>query len=715
MCSVLILRKKWDNIKKSMPKQKHYRKIYQKEKKWPWLLLKILGMLLLVFFLSGAGLLIYYLKDLPRPEKFTEGTISQSTKIYDRAGETLLYEISGEEKRTVVPLKEIPDYLKWAVIAAEDGSFYQHRGLDFKAVGRAILYDLKLGKLIQGGSTISQQLIRSYFLTRKKTLERKTREIILTLELERRYAKDQILEWYLNIIPLGGNLYGMEAASQTFFQKHISDVSLPEAAILASVIRAPTYLSPYGPHLDELLARKNYILGRMEKEGYLTKEEKLAAQEEEIKFYDNITTIRAPHFVIYVKQYLEEKYGKDFLTRMGLKVYTTLDFDLQEIAEKAVEEGVAAVEAYNAYNGALVALNPKTGEILAMVGSKNWHGESEECSEQGCKFDPKTNATLASRQPGSALKPLVYAKAFQKGFTPDSILWDKKTEFNVNCSPNATQTYGRYNSKCYHPKNYDEKFLGPINFRTALAQSRNIPSVKVLYLAGKNETLDLIQEFGITTLGDKGRYGLSLVLGGGEVKLLEMVSAFGVFARDGVKAPISFIKKIEDSEGNIIEETKGTGIKIISSQVAREINDILSDNEARAPMFGWNSPLYLRDYTVAAKTGTTQDYRDAWTIGYTPNLVAGVWVGNNNNVSMTKPGVTLAGPIWQKFMAESLKNFAQEEFEAPRKVLTGRPILDGTLPGPHSILHYINKNNPREEGNSQDDSQYPNWEFFISP
>jgi len=368
-----------------MPKQKHYRKVFRKRKKWPGLFLKIFGLLLLTLFLSGILVFIYYIKDLPRPEKFTEGTIPQSTKIYDKTGEVLLYEISGEEKRTVVSLKEIPDYLKWAVIVAEDASFYQHQGLDFKAMGRAILYDLKLGKFIQGGSTISQQLIRSYFLTRKKTLERKTREIILTLELERRYSKDQILEWYLNLIPMGGNLYGMEAATQTFFQKHISDISLAEAVTLASLIRAPSYLSPYGAHLDELLARKNYILERMEKAGYLTEEEKLTAKEEDIKFYLPIDIIRAPHFAMYVKNLLEEKYGQDFLTRMGLKVYTTLDWELQKKAEEIVEDGVEGIKIYNAYNGALVALNPKTGEILAMVGSKNWYGESEECGEEGCK------------------------------------------------------------------------------------------------------------------------------------------------------------------------------------------------------------------------------------------------------------------------------------------------------------------------------------------
>ncbi|MBZ9572731.1 transglycosylase domain-containing protein [Patescibacteria group bacterium] len=698
-----------------MAKRKYYRKVYRKRKKWPRRLLKIFGLFLLAIFLSGILVFIYYIKDLPRPEKFTEGTIAQSTKIYDRTGEMLLYEISGEEKRTVVSLEKIPDYLKWAVVVAEDASFYQHRGLDFKAIVRAVLYDLKLGKFIQGGSTISQQLIRSYFLTRKKTLERKTREIILTLELERRYPKDQILEWYLNLIPMGGNLYGMEAATQTFFQKHISDVSLAEAVTLASLIRAPSYLSPYGAHLDELLARKNYILERMEKAGYLTEEEKLKAKEEDIKFYPNIDIIRAPHFVMYVNHYLEEKYGQFFLEKAGLKVYTTLDWELQGKAETIVEDGVEGIKGYNAHNGALVALSPKTGEILVMVGSKNWYGESEFCSESGCKFDPKTNATLSLRQPGSAFKPFVYATAFEKGLTPNSIIWDTKTEFNVNCSPSAIQTYGKYNSKCYHPKNYDERFLGSINFRTALAQSRNVPSVKVLYLAGKDETLDLAQEFGITTLKDKGRYGLSLVLGGGEVKLLEMVSAFGVFAKEGVKTPLNFIRKIEDSEGNIIEEMKKAEIRVLPSQIAREINDILSDNESRAPMFGWRSPLYLEDYKVAAKTGTTQDYRDAWTIGYTPNLVTGVWVGNNDNTPMTKPGVTLAGPIFQKFMREALEKFEREEFEAPQEILTGKPILDGVLPGPHSVLYYLEKENPKgeEPKNPSQDPQYFNWEEGV--
>ena len=697
-----------------MAKRKFCRKIYKRKNKWPGIILKVFGAVFATLFLLGLAFFLYYIKDLPRPEKFTEGVIPQTTKIYDREGEVLLYEIAGEEKRTVVSLAEIPNYLKWAVVVAEDKNFYEHRGLDFGAILRAILYDLKVGKPIQGGSTITQQLIRSYLLTRKKTLERKTREITLTLELERRYSKEQILEWYLNIIPMGGNLYGMEAVSQTFFQKHISDISLEEAVILASLIRAPSYLSPYGAHLDELLARKNYILERMTKANYITEEEGERAKQEKIEFSPDITLIKAPHFVLTcIKPYLENKYGKDFLEKAGLKIYTTLDVDLQDKAESLVQKGVEELKKYNAHNGALVSINPKTGEILAMVGSKNWHGESEECGSEGCKFDPKVNVVLSLRQPGSAFKPFVYAQAFQKGFTPETVIWDTPTEFNPNCSRDTNQVSDKYGLKCYHPKNYDEKFIGQVNFRIALAQSRNLPSVKVLYLAGLTQVLKLAENFGITTLTNGSTYGLSLVLGGGEVKLLEMVSAYGVFANNGVKVPLNFIKKIEDAKGDIIEETKKSELRVLPSQIAREINDILSDNKTRAPMFGWYSSLYLKDYSVAAKTGTTQKYNDAWTIGYNPSIVVGVWVGNNDNSSMTKPGVVLAGPIWHNFMIEALKKFEDEEFKKPEEVLTGKPILDGVLPGPHSVLHYLNKNNPRGKDNSQEDVQYSGWEYGV--
>lgn len=687
-----------------MPKIKKFKKIYKEG--GVWFILKLILGLTLIFSLFVTGLFIYFIKDLPRPEKFTEGTIAQSTKIYDRTGEILLYEIFGEEKRTIVSLSEIPDFLKWAVISVEDKNFFEHQGLDFNAIIRAIFYDLKIGKPLQGASTITQQLIRSYFLTMKKTLERKTREMVLALEIERRYSKDQILEWYFNLIPFGGNLYGIESASQAFFQKHISNISLAEGAILAALIKAPSYLSPYGEHLDELLGRKDYVLDRMLKLNYITKEEAEEAKKEEIEFQPNITPLQAPHFVFFVKDYLEQRYGLDFLTRKGLKVYTTLDFGTQKVAEDTLEKGVEEIKIYNAYNGALVSINPETGEILAMVGSKNWYGRSEGCDEvtNKCKFDPKFNAALSLRQPGSALKPFVYAKLFQDGFTPNSIVWDVKTEFNLNCSPDADQEIGKYNTDCYHPKNYDERFLGPINLRSALAQSRNLPSVKVLYLAGGDDVLDYILDFGITTLKDKGRYGLSLVLGGGEVKLLEMVQGYSIFANDGIKSSLKFIKKIEDSEGKAIEELKITQTRILPAQIAREINDILSDNEARAPMFGLNSPLNLRDYKAAAKTGTTQDYRDGWIIGYTPSLVTGIWIGNNDNSPMTKkPAVILAGLIWQRFMEKVLKNFPKKEFISPEERIVEEPVLNGILPANHSILYYLDRNDP----------QYPFWEKGV--
>ncbi len=682
-----------------MPKRKYRRKIYKRRKRMPLIILKVSLTTILISLFLGVGLFIYFIKDLPRPEKFTEGVIAQSTKIYDRDGQVILYEIFGEERRTIVSLDEMPEFLKWAFISAEDKNFFKHRGLDFKGIFRAFLYDLKLGKPVQGGSTITQQLIRCYFLTRHKTLKRKTREMILTLELERRYSKEQILEWYLNLIPFGGNLYGVEEASQNFFGKHISDISLAEAAILASLVKAPSYFSPYGDNLRELLERKDYILERMFNLNYISQEEFEKAKKEEVLFRPNITSIEAPHFVLFVKDYLEKKYGRDFLNRKGLKVYTTLDFEIQKTAESVLKEGVEAIKNYNAYNGALVSINPKTGEILAMVGSKNWHATSSEgCDPETlkCKFDPKMNAALALRQPGSALKPFVYTQAFLEGLTPQTVVWDVKTEFNINCSPDADEEFGKYNSECYHPKNYDNKFLGLINLKSALAQSRNLPSIKVLYLAGTNKVLELLKDFGITTLKEKERYGLSLVLGGGEVRLIELVSAYGVFAQDGLKTPLKFIIKIEDSEGNIIEKPNTSPTRILPSYPVREINDILSDNQARAPMFGINSPLNLKDYQVAAKTGTTQDYKDAWIIGYTPNLVTGVWVGNNDNSPMMKkPAVSLAGPIWKNFMTEVLKNFPKEEFTPPQKRLTGIHVIDGEMPENHSILHYLNKEDPQ--------------------
>lgn len=711
-----------------MARRKLHRKVYQKNKKRKsfFFILKVLAGCFLAVIFSSSLIFIYYAKDLPRPEVFTERPFILPTKIYDREGEVLLYQIYGEEKRTVISLDQVPDYLKEAVIAAEDSDFYHHFGLDVKGILRAILNNLKIGRPVYGGSTISQQLIRSSFLTLDKTLKRKTKEIVLTLELERRYSKDQILEFYLNQVPFGSNAYGVEAASQTFFEKPVSQVSLSEAALLASLVQAPSRLSPYGSHIDELLARKNYVLDRMAQEQYLSPQEAEQAKQDPLKFAVIRYPIKAPHFVLYVKKYLEEHYSDYFLKEKGFKVYTTLDWRLQEAAEEMVENGVKANQGYNAHNASLVALNPSTGEILAMVGSADWYATSSSpqgclTTEEGCLFDPKFNvATLGERQPGSAFKPFAYAQAFRKGFTPETILWDVKTEFNPNCTSTALQEKDQYDLDCYHPKDYDEKFRGPITLRQALAQSINIPSAKVLYLAGLKDSLDLAKNLGITTLNEPPSfYGLSLVLGGGEVKLLDLVSAYGVFAANGLKVSPVSILKIEDSEGNIIEENKKTPKRVLEARVANLINDILSDNNARTPMFGSRSPLYLPPYQVAAKTGTTQEYKDAWTIGYTSSLAAGVWVGNNNYTPMVKgPGVVLAGPIWNNFMRKALEFYPCEDFIKSEPSRAEKPILKGEIDweNPHSILYYIDKRNPEAEAPEKPeiDPQYQNWEEGVS-
>ncbi len=646
-----------------MPQRIYPRKIYQRSRKK-----RIIIWLFIFFFFCFLFsvscflfLFIYYAKDLPRPEKFTERTFVQSTKIYDRKGEVLLYELYGEEKREIIPLSDVPDYLKNAAIAAEDADFYSHFGIDFKGILRAIRINLELKKPLYGGSTISQQLIRSTFLTTEKTLKRKIREIILTLELERRYSKDQILEWYLNQVPFGPNIYGVETASKTFFNKSTKDLSTAEAATLAALIQAPSYLSPYGEHKDELFARKNYVLERMAEEGYLTKDEAEKIKKEELKFAEMEQSIKAIHFILYVEEYLFDKYGKNFLEEGGFKVYTTLNWEFQQTAEKAIAEGVERNKKYQAYNASLVATDPKTGEILAMVGSADWFGKSypEKCtSGKDCFFDPKVNIATyqIGRQPGSAFKPFVYATAFQKGYDDKYIVIDEETNF------------GLWGDKEYIPQNYDGRFRGPVTLRQALAQSLNVPSVKVLlYLAGLSESIETARKFGITTLTKSPSfYGPSIVLGGGEVKLLDMVSAYGVFATEGLKTPPVSILKIEDSKGNIIEENKKTPKRVLEEEVARLINDVLSDNEARTPIFGANSPLYFKDYQVAAKTGTTSDFRDGWIIGYTPSVVVGVWVGNNNNAPMAKePGVILAGPIWRTVMDKILLKFPKENFPKP--------------------------------------------------
>jgi len=729
-----------------------YRKKYKKRKRLKRLLVAILWL----FIIGGVAILClfaYYAKDLPSPERIGERQIIQSTKIYDRTGQVLLYDIHGEEKRTVIDFEAIPKYMQEATVVIEDSNFYHHFGLDFKAIVRAFLANLRGRKIKQGGSTITQQFVKNSILTSERTLTRKIKEAILSLELERKYSKDEILGFYLNQVPYGSNAYGIEAAANTFFEKNAKDLTLAESALLATLPQAPSYLSPYGSYPEELKARQEHVLDKMVEYGYISQKQSQEAKKEELKFAVRSQGIKAPHFVMYIREYLDERYGKDFIEKGGLKVYTTLDWDLQKIADETIAE-IAPYNKknYNANNAALVATDPKTGQILAMVGSKNYNGESSPkgCSPgKNCLFDPNVNVAIRLRQPGSSFKPFAYATAFKKGFTPDTIIFDLPTEFAVE------------GAKSYRPKNYDGKFRGPVTFRQALAQSLNLPSVKVLYLAGINNTLNLAEDLGITTLKERSRFGLSLVLGGGEVKLIEETAAFGVFAAEGIKSPIISILKIEDGEGNVIEEYKNDSVRVLDQQIARIINDILSDEEAQAPMFGAHSKLYLAERPVAAKTGTTDEYLDGWTIGYTPSLVAGVWAGNNFPTPMREGvGIYVAAPIWNKFMKRAyeikkenrhktdqprIENYfdlpeMSEEFTKPEPIETDKDILNGkfanevkikidTLSGKlateftppdlirekiyrevHTILYYLDKNNPQGEENGRNDSQFNNWE-----
>jgi len=639
-----------------MPERKYHRQTYQKKGRKLFFVLKLLVFCFLFILFCLFSLFVYYTKDLPRPERFVERQLSESTKIYDKSGQVLLYEVYGEERREWAPLEKIPQYLQQAVIATEDANFYQHPGVDFRGMINAILANLKIMKPTYGGSTIPQQLIRSTFLTLDKTAERKIREIILSLEMNRRHPKEQILEWYLNQVPFGRNAYGVEAASQVYFRKSVSEISLAESAALSAMIQSPSF---YMNNLERLFIRKDYVLNRMASEGFISKEEAEEAKKEEINIVDFSHSIKAPHFTLWVQRQLEETYGRAFLEQRGFKILTSLDWELQQLAEETVKEGVEKNKAYNSHNAALIAIDPKSGEILAMVGSADYFGEPfpKECvSGVNCQFDPRFNATVGTksspgRQPGSAFKPFVYATAFQKGYNDKTIINDTPT-----CWPQAVGNW------C--PRNFDGLFRGPVTLRSSLAQSLNIPSVITLEkLAGYLDSIETARAMGITTLGDPKQYGLSIVLGGAEVKLLDMASAYGVFATEGLRTPPSAILRIEDSRGNTFFENKKTPVRVLERSAARLINDILSDNEARAPMFGPRSSLYFENYQVAAKTGTSQDSRDGWIIGYTPSLVTGVWVGNNDNSPMRMAAAELlAGPTFNSFMRKAFSKYPPENF-----------------------------------------------------
>lgn len=686
------------------------------------------GKYLAFLFLGGCLLLlvlfIYYTWDLPQPEKFTETPFIQSTKIYDSTGKVLLYDIYGEEKREIVSFDKISDNLKHAVLASEDSRFYQHGGIDFEGILRAAWTDLISKGIYQGGSTITQQLIRSVYLTGQKSVSRKIREVVLSIELEQKYSKDQIFDWYLNEIPFGENAYGVEAASQTYFSKPASDLSIAESATLTALIPAPSYYSPYGPNKAVLMQKKDAVLEKMKKLGFITSSQLAEAKSEKLAFAESTKSIKAPDFVMYVKKYLDDKYGEDYLKEKGLRVYTSLNWDIQQYAEQVIKNANKTNISKGAYNAAMVVLDPVTGQILALIGSKDYFAPSypagcDEDPKRSCLFNPKYDvATMGQRQPGSSFKPFVYATAFEKGYTADTVLWDVKTEFNPSCDPSGNGIVGSNGTACYSPEDYDGRNRGPLTIRTALDCSLNIPAVKVLYLAGLQDTLKTAKSFGITTFTDTKNYGLSLVLGGGDVNLLEMTSAYAIFATEGNYIPPVSILKIIDSGGNIIEQNQEQPTKVLDTQIARQISNVLSDNNARTPIFGPNSALYVPGYQVAAKTGTTSNLRDGWTMGYTPFVVVGVWTGNSNNAPTKDEGVGIAAPMWNKVMTKIVTENPIVNFTPPNPISNRNPLLLGQLPryDTNTILYYIDKNNPlgSPPQNPASDPQYANWQAGIN-
>ena len=631
-----------------------------------------------VFLMLGAlgfGVFLHAYIKAPIAATLTKRISPQTTLIYDRTGQHILYEIHGEENRVNLSHEEIPDSIRIATIAAEDDSFYSHFGIDFFSILRALKNNIQKNNMSQGASTITQQLARNAFLTREKTIQRKIAELIIAIKIEKKYTKDQILDMYLNEIPYGSNAYGIEAAAKTFFGKNAKDLTLDEAALIAAMPKATSYYSPYGNHLDELLFRQKGILNRIGKLGLAESTMIARALQEPItkKIIPFSAAIDSPHFVFYVRDELEKQFGTESLEQGGLRVYTTLDYDKQKFAEQIVFDSDADLKKYGASNAALVSLDPKSGQILVMVGSKNYFDDS---------IDGQVNVTIRPRQPGSSFKPFAYATAFEKGFQPETKIVDAQTDFGADGS-------GRH----YIPRNYDGKFHGIVTMRQALAMSLNVPAVKTLSMAGVQATIDLAHRLGITTLNDINRYGLSLVLGGGEVKLLDETAGYAVFANDGRKNSPTSILRVTDSQGKNLYTSTAANTPVLDPQIARKIDSILSDNEARIPIFGPRNKLFIPGKIVAAKTGTTSEFKDAWTVGFTPYIATGVWVGNNNNRPMRAgaDGSYVAAPIWNKFMSQALNDYPVEPFIAYEKSEDKNKTADNVNTNIIEKITYIKK------------------------
>ena len=737
--------KKREFLNTTMDKQAQISKQVIKEKskkrKGNWLKRLFYGLLFIIIFCGTVFLAWFSTLEIPSVQNFENRKISNSTKIYDKTGDILLYDIHDNIRRTVVDFDQIAQPAKEAIVAIEDHSFYSHGGVVWKSTIRAVLQTL-LSKAglhsggTAGGSTLTQQVVKNTLLNRDKVLSRKVKEWVLSYKIENKLSKDEILEIYLNEAPYGGTIYGIQEASKRFFGIPASEVSVAQSAYLAAIPNLPTFYSPYGRNVEKLKERQQVVLGEMKRYGFITDNEYRASLREEVIFLpEEENYAKSLHFVQFVREQLEETYGVEMVENGGLHVVTTLDYELQKKAEEIIKNHIDEVESiYNASNAGLVAIDAKTGQIITMVGSRDYSDTDG--------FDGNFNVALAKRQPGSAFKPLAYVTAFEGGYYPESSIFDTQTQFNANCEPTDFTS----ENNCYSPRNYDNAFKGPLTFRNALAQSRNIPALKVNYLAGVSDVIQTAKNLGITSLNQKASfYGLGLVLGGGEVSLLEMTNTYATFGNDGVYNKATSILEVKDVEGVILEKYAPKDQRVLDQNATRMLNSVLSDNVARTPLFGVNSFLNFGERKVAGKTGTTNDNRDAWLAGYTPGVAVGVWTGNNDNSPMKK-GSSISGKPWRAYMDQVLEKYPNESFgeyttpddfnKLPSMVngkwyggttvyidtVSGKLATEFTpeetklavpQPDPHTILHWINKDNPKVPNISENDSQYKNWEYGV--
>lgn len=630
--------------------------------------LLLLGYIILAIPIIAVSVaVILVLKDVPKATVIGSNNFPQSSKIYARDGK-LLYTIYSSKNQSFVPLNKIPKQLQHATISIEDKNFYNHGAIDVRGIARAAYVTL-FHKSVQGGSTITQQLVRNSLLTLDRTLTRKIKEVVLSFIVESIYSKDRILEMYLNQVSYGGTAWGVEAASQIYFGKDVSKLTLAESAFLAGLPQAPSVYSPFGSHPDDGKKRQLQVLAAMKDAGYISQKQQEEAGGEELKFSEIKDNIIAPHFVFYIKDLLVQEYGEKMVEQGGLSVTTSLDLSAQKIAEDAIATEEATLSKGNWYNAAAMVTRPGTGEILAMVGSRNYFDTER---------DGNVNVTISKRQPGSSIKPINYATGLIKGYTAATPFVDQKT-----CFPNPS-------GAPYCPLNYDLKFHGVQQMRYSLANSFNIPAVKMLKLNGLEAMIATASAMGITSFTDPDRYGLSLTLGGGEVTMVDMAQAYGVFANSGYRINLHPILKVVDSKGKTLQQYKPVespllGKKVLPDGVSYIISNILADNGARSAEFGSNSPLYIKGFNVSVKTGTTNDYRDNWTIGYTPSYVVTTWVGNNNNKPLqgVVSGITGAAPIWHQIMLSLIKDKPPETMSKPDNVVGATVCAtSGLLPEP---------------------------------